>query len=504
MPDLVLSVDCSTSGVKCIAWDLDGTQVATGSSALSLSIPEHGYGEQDPRDWWKGFVAAVRSCMQYIDPTRIKGFAVTHQRETFACLDSGDAPIRPAMLWLDVRAGEQVNEFGTAHIHELTGKPANPTPAFYKLLWIRQHEPETLERTAHIVDVHAYLVHELTGEWKTSVASADPLGLVDLATSDYSDEILEIVGIDRSVLPELVEPGDLIGSLSDEAARTLGLPAGIPIISGAGDGQSAGLGAGIIGPGLAYLNVGSGLISGFFSENYSPSTAYRAMAGTIPSTVNYELFVGAGTLMVSWFMKTFAANQELPGGLSKEVFWERQAQEIERGAGGLFVLPYWNGQLTPYWDHNARGVMLGFTGAHDSAHVYRAMLEGVAFELRICLEEAEPKLAAPIEKFIAMGGGTRSPLWCQIFADILNRPIVLAGSDEATALGAGILATIGAGLHPNVETAVKHMTTTSLRYEPNPEGVAEYERLYQSYRTIYPALKEVFAEVAQNGAANER
>ena len=498
MTDLVLSVDCSTSGVKCIAWGLDGTQVSSGSSSLELSIPAQGYGEQDPRDWWNGFVQAVRSCMQYIDQSRVKGFAVTHQRETFACLDSNDAPIRPAMLWLDVRAGEQVNRYGTERIHELTGKPANPTPAFYKLLWLRENEPETLERTKHIVDVHAYLAHELTGEWKTSVASADPLGLVDLATGEYSDEILEIVGIDRSVLPELVQPGDVLGALSEKAAKTLGLSAGIPIISGAGDGQSAGLGAGIVGPGVAYLNVGSGLISGFYSESYAPSSAYRAMAGTIPGTFNYELFVGAGTLMVSWFMKTFAANQDLPGGLSKEVFWERQAQDIEPGAGGLFVLPYWNGQLTPYWDHNARGVMMGFTGAHQSAHVYRAMLEGVAFELRLCLEEAEPKLSEQIQKFIAMGGGTRSPLWCQIFSDVLNRPIVLAGSDEATALGAGILASVGVGLHANTDVAVRSMTTTRNPYEPNELNVARYEKLYQTYRTIYPALKPVFLHAAQD------
>jgi xylulokinase len=498
MSDLILSVDCSTSAVKCIAWGLDGTQVSTGGAALELSIPEQGYGEQDPRDWWNGFVQAVRSCLQYIDPARVKGFAITHQRETFACLDSSDAPIRPAMLWLDVRAGDQVDRFGTKRIHELTGKPANPTPAFYKLLWLRENEPATLERTAHIVDVHAYLAHELTGEWKTSVASADPLGLIDLETGDYSDEILKSVGINRALLPELVEPGELLGSLNEKAAKVLGLSPGVPIISGAGDGQSAGLGAGIVGTGLAYLNVGSGLISGFFSDNYSSSTAYRAMAGTIPGTFNYELFVGAGTLMVSWFMKTFAANQELPGGLSKEVFWERQAQDIEPGAGGLFVLPYWNGQLTPYWDHNARGVMIGFTGAHESAHVYRAMLEGVAFELRLCLEEAEPKLAEPIKKFIAMGGGTRSPLWCQIFADVLNRPIALAGSDEATALGAGILAAVGVGLHADVDAAVNSMTTTRLLYEPNPETVTRYEQLYQSYRTVYPALKSVFLTVAQN------
>jgi len=498
MTDLVLSVDCSTSAVKCIAWGLDGNQVSTGSSTLQLSIPERGYGEQDPRDWWNGFVSAVRSCMQYLDPSRVKGFAVTHQRETFACLDSTDAPIRPAMLWLDLRAGDQVNRFGTERIHEITGKPANPTPAFYKLLWIRENEPETFERTKHIVDVHAYLAHELTGEWKTSVASADPLGLINLATGDYSDEILEIVGIGRELLPELVEPGAMLGALSEKAAKALGLNAGIPIISGAGDGQSAGLGAGITGPGLAYLNVGSGLISGFFSDSYSASTSYRAMAGTIPGTFNYELFVGAGTMMVSWFMKTFAANQKLPGGLTKEVFWERQAQDIEPGSGGLFVLPYWNGQLTPFWDQNARGVMMGFTGAHQSAHVYRAMLEGVAFELRLCLEEAEPKLSEPIQKFVAMGGGTRSPLWCQIFADILNRPLVLAGSDEATALGSGILAAVGVGLHPNVEIAVKAMTTTRTLYEPNPEVVDRYEALYQTYRSIYPALKSVFLNVSLN------
>ena len=504
MTDLVISIDCSTSGVKAIAWGLDGTQVATGSSPLSLSIPQHNYGEQDPRDWWQGFILAVRSCMQYIDPNRIKALSVTHQRETFACLDSSDTPIRPAMLWLDVRAGDQVDRFATRELHEVTGKPSNPTTSYFKLQWLRENEPETLARTAHIVDVHGYLVHELTGEWKTSVASADPLGLLDLKTGDYSDEILAQVGISREQLPTLVEPGELIGHLTAAAASAIGLIAGTPVISGGGDGQCAGLGAGIVAPGLAYLNVGSGLISGSFSANYKPSTAYRAMAGTIPGTANYELFVGAGTLMISWFMKTFGANQDAHGGLSKEVFWERQAQEVEAGAGGLFVLPYWNGQLTPYWDHNARGVMVGFTGAHTSAHVYRAVLEGVALELRLCLEEAEGQLDAPIEKFISMGGGTRSPLWCQIFADVLQRPIVLAGTDEATALGAGILAAVGAGLYTDAVSAAKAMTSTSTVYEPNPERAGIYDALYRTYRQIYPALKPVFAAAAEEGFGHEQ
>ena len=500
MSEIVLSVDSSTSGVKCIAWDRTGTPLAVGSTTLELSIPQPGYGEQDPRDWWRGTVTAVRECLSQIDASRVVAFAVTHQRESFACLDENDEPVRPAMLWLDTRAHEQVLRFGTRRVHDLTGKPANPTPAFYKLLWMREHEPELLDRTVRVVDVHAYLVHELTGEWSTSVASADPLGLIDLETGDYSDELLDIVSLDRSALPRLVAPGDVIGPLSATAAAQLGLPEGLPIVAGAGDGQSAGLGAGIVSPGLAYLNVGTGLISGSFSDSYIPSPAYRAMAGTITGTVNYELFVGAGTFMVTWFLKSFADGDDADASIPREVYWERKAAEIQPGAEGLFVVPYWNGQLTPFWDQDARGVMFGLTGAHSTAHIYRAVLEGIAFELRVCLEEAERSLPAPISEFIAMGGGTRSPVWCQLFADILQRPVVLAGSDEATALGAGVLAAVGAGLYASTEEAAAAMTSVGTHYEPQAHLRDTYDALFGVYRQIYPALRPVFAAAAREAS----
>lgn len=502
MSEIVLSVDASTSGVKCMAWDREGTLLAVGSTTLELSIPRPGYGEQDPRDWWRGTVTAVHECLAQIDASRVVSFAVAHQRETFACLDENNLPVRPAMLWLDTRAHEQVTRFGTRRVHDLTGKPANPTPAFYKLLWMRQHEPELLDRTVRVVDVHAYLVHELTDQWSTSVASADPLGLVDLETGDYSDELLDIVGLDRSVLPRLVAPGDVIGPLSASAAAQLGLAEGLLIVAGAGDGQAAGLGAGIVSPGLAYLNVGTGLISGSFSDSYVPSPAYRAMAGTITGTVNYELFVGAGTFMITWFLKTFADahDDDVDVSLPREVLWEHKAAEISPGAEGLFVVPYWNGQLTPFWDQDARGVMFGLTGAHTTAHIYRAVLEGIAFELRVCLEEAERSLPVPIAEFIAMGGGTRSALWCQLFADILQRPIVLAGSNEATALGAGVLAAVGAGLYASTAQAAEAMTKVGKRYEPQAHTRATYDALFGVYRQIYPALRPVFAAAARGAS----
>ncbi len=496
MSSLILTIDCSTSGAKAIVWDTSGQQIATGATDLALSIPQPGYGEQNPQDWWDATVVAVNTCLENVESKDIQVVAVTHQRESFACLDAQAKPLRPAMLWLDTRATAQVEASGTEQIHQLTGKPANPTPAFYKLLWMREHEPEILEQTALVVDVHAYVTHRMTGAWRTSVASADPLGLVDIAQRDYSDEILKIVGLKRSQLPKLVEPGELLGLLTPFAAQALGLPVDLPVIAGAGDGQSAGLGAGIVAPGTAYLNIGTGLISGSFSSDYIASSSYRAMAGTLPGSVNYELFVGAGTYMITWFLNNVASNHAIPNGLSAEAYWQEQAELIEPGAQGLFVLPYLNGQLTPYWDHAARGVMCGLTGAHTAAHIYRAVLEGVAFELRLCLEEATPALPEPIREFIAMGGGTRSELWSQIFADVLGAPVVIAGSDEATSLGTAILACAGVGLADSVPDAVTEMTSVGKRYEPRPETARRYDKLFLIYRQLYPALKPVFAAIA--------
>ena len=490
MSDLVLAIDCSTTGAKCIAWDLNGRAVATGYSEFPLSIPQPGQGEQNPRDWWKATVRAVRKCGEQIDTDRVRALAVTNQRETFACLDTAGEALRPAMLWLDARASEQVDRFGTERVHFLTGKPPNPTPALYKLLWLAEHEPDTIARTAHVVDVHGYLVHRLTGRWVTSTASADPLGLTDFERGEYAQEILDLVGLRMEQLPELLPPGQSIGSLTEASAAELGLPTTVTVISGAGDGQSAGLGAGVIAPGDAYLNVGTGLIAGIFSPSYRPNLSHRSMAGAVAGTVNNELFVGAGTFMVSWFLNEIAAHQ--PDGVSREKYWETQAAQIAPGAVGLYTVPYWNGQLTPLWDHQARGVMIGFSGIHTRAHIYRAMLEGVAFELRWCLEHAEPGFEGPVREFVAMGGGARSPLWCQIFADVLGRPLVLAGESEATALGAGILAATGAGLYSGVREAVTQMTRRGHRYEPDPSATHRYDALYRTYREIYPAVRPLF------------
>ena len=215
------------------------------------------------------------------------------------------------------------------------------------------------------------------------------------------------------------------------------------------------------------------------------------MLGTIPGSFVYETFVGAGTYMISWFIDTFTrSTEEFRGGV--ELTLESEASAVPRGSDGLYVVPYWNGALTPYWDHEARGLMGGFQGVHRRAHIYRAVLEGVAFELRLSQDQVEPATGEAVNEFIAMGGGSRSPLWCQIMADVLGRPVVLSRQKETTCLGAGMLAAFGAGLFPSIRHAAEGMSATDFRYEPDSTAVGAYEPLYHRYATIYPAFRSFF------------
>ena len=488
---VVVAVDCSTTVAKATVWNLTGAEVASGRANLDLSIPAPGCGEQDPRQWWSAMQSAVRSAVAGLDVSRVAAVTVTHQRESFVCLGDDGEAIRPAMLWLDARAGEQVDRFGSAAVHDITGKPPNTTVSYYKLLWLAEHEPAVLARTARVVEVHGYLVHQMTGLWATSTASMDPTGLLDLRTGDYDASILGHLGLDRSQLPTLHPPGEVIGGLTSAAAELLGLLPGTPVVAGAGDGQCAGLGAGVAAPGRAYLNIGTGLISGTYTTDYRPDTAYRAMLGTIPGSFAYETFVGAGTYMISWFIDTFTnPSEEFSRGV--EATLESEAALVPRGSDGLYVVPYWNGALTPYWDHEARGIMVGFRGVHRRAHIYRAVLEGIAFELRVSQDQVERATGETVEEFIAMGGGSRCALWCQMFADVLRRPVVVSRQQETTCLGAGMLAAFGVGLFPSVRHAAEAMSAADVRYEPDPEAADAYEALYRRYAAIYPTMRSFF------------
>ncbi len=500
----MIGIDCSTTATKAVVWDERGNALSEGRSTFGLSRPQPDWGEQNPEDWWESTKVALRRAAQVVDPRRIGAIGITHQRETFVCLNEEDHPIRPAILWLDSRSREEVARYGSEEVHRITGKTPNPTVGLYKMLWLKEREPGTIERTAKVADVHAFLVHRMTGHWRTSWATADPLGLVDMESFDWSDELLGMVGLDRSHMCDLYAPGDVIGELEESVAREVGLPAGLPVVSGAGDGQAAGLGANITEPGRAYLNLGTGIVSGMYSENYSFGDKYRVLSGPIPGTYTLETLLAAGTYMVSWFVEKFAGVNatELGLDLSTEQILETAAARLEPGSGGLLAVPYWNNALMPYWDFDARGIMVGWTGAHGKAHAYRAILEGIAFEQRLMTDGAQDALEKPVEHLVAMGGGARSPLWCQIIADVMQQPVSVSREPESTCLGAGMLAA-ACGIHPGIKEAAAAMSGTGARFEPDEGRSARYDRLYDVYRELYPSLRQVFPKLTDALRARE-
>ncbi len=495
--DLVVGVDCSTTAAKAIVWNSEGRAVSSARIPYELSQPQPGWGEQNAEDWWTAFGGVVRRAVQTVDANRVAALCLTHQRESFVCLDAQGQPMRPAMLWLDGRATQEVDEHGTAEVHRITGKPPNPTPGWYKLLWLQAHEPETIARVGKVVDLHGFIVHRLTGQWFTSIASADPLGLVDLATGDYDDGLLAACGLTRAHMPALVAPGTVIGPVLDDIADDLGLRRGTLVIAGAGDGQAAQLGTGITSPGASFLNLGSGIVSGTVSQDYSYGREYRTMCAATPGSFSLETFMGGGTFNLTWFVERFSAVDPRALGLdvSAESILEAAAAQLPPGSQGLMVLPYWTGALTPYWDYDARGVILGLTGAHGKSHVYRGLLEGIAFEQRFLTEGLVSVLPDPVDRIVVLGGGSKSPVWCQIIADVMRRPVEVVREPESTCLGAGMLASAAVGVHASIPAAATAMSGVSRRYEPQPEASQAYDRLFDVYRDIYPSLQPLFGRL---------
>lgn len=495
----VIGVDCSTTASKAVVWNARGDALSQDRRTFGLSQPRPGWGEQNAEDWWTATAAAVRRAVQTVDASRIAALSITHQRESFVCLGETGFPLRPAMLWLDTRATEEVEKYGTPEVHRITGKPANPTPAWYKLLWLAANEPDTMSRVGKVVDVQGFLVQRLTGEWVTSWASADPLGLLDMTTFDYDDRLLKGVGLERSQLSELRPPGSVLGHLRQDVAAQLGLPEGLPVVAGAGDGQCAQLGTGVTAPGRAYLNLGTGIVSGTLDTRYSYGMEYRTLFAAVPGAYTLETFMGGGTFNLNWFVEKFSGvdTRALGLDLTPEQVLETAAAKLPPGSDGLLALPYWAGALTPYWDHNARGVLLGLTGAHGKSHVYRALLEGIAFEQRLLTSGAEDALGEPVTDMVALGGGSRSPVWCQIIADVMQRRVSVVREPESTCLGAGMLAAAAVGVHESIAAAAAAMSGTSSSFEPESERAAVYDRLYDVYRDIYPATRDLFARLAE-------
>ncbi len=492
---LVIGVDSSTTACKVIAWDRDGEAVAAARASYPTLQPEPGWREQDAEDWWASLCVALKQLLSQIDPRRVEALCITNQRESFVAVDQQGRPIRNAILWHDERSRKQIaflaEKIGGDRIHRLTGKPLALTPSLPKMVWLAQHEPEVLTRTHKFLEPHAFLVHRLSGHYRTSLACADPMGLVDMQKNLWAVDLIRELDFRVDQFADLFAPGEIIGNVGSEAATETGLPAGLPIVAGAGDGQCAGLGADASGDGRAYLNLGTAVIGGAFSSAYVTDRAFRTLYAPMAGAYFLETVLRGGVDTVSWFVEKFAgAWQDLQLPVSQEEILEIAASKVCAGSQGLMLVPYWNNVMNPYWDPAATGITIGWTSAHGREHFYRALMEGIAFEQRLVGDAVMAAIGQHFSEYMTMGGGSRSKLWCQILADITGVPLLRSKTTEATCLGSAMLAAAAVGWYPDARAAAGAMSSTADRFLPNPEMQAIYEPLYsQVYKPLFPTLQ---------------
>lgn len=497
---LVIGLDSSTQSTKAIAWTAAGEAVAEGRAPIPLFNPRLNCFEQDPLDWWDACVTALKDCVAQVGAERIEGLAISNQRETIAFLDGSGEPAYPAITWLDERSRPQVasfsERFGAERIHRITGRPVDITPCLYRLVWMKENEPEVFARIAHFVDVQSYLVQRLAGgTCRTGWTSADPMGLFDMEAKCWSPELLSALEIDVSQLPQAHPPGSELGRISPEAARVTGLTAGTPIYAAGGDGQCAGLGTNCVRPDRAYINLGTAVVSGVWSPDYRTGPAWRTEIAAQGEGYILENCLRSGTFLVDWFVERF-----VPGGKSDpEVFsrLETEALEVPIGSNGLLIQPYWSGVMDPHWDTEARGVILGLGGSHGAAQIYRAILEAITLDQVMRTRETERALGHPISHYVAIGGGAASPLWRQMLADASGKEVRISDTVEASALGAGMTAAYGAGWYPSIVAAAEAMSGETIAIEPNAEKGARYGVLLDIYRDLYQATSSLNSRMVQ-------
>ena len=490
-----LGIDVSTTATKAVLADERGRAVAVASSEYDLATPRPLWAEQDPRLWWRAAVDSISTLVSGsgIDPSAIRALGLTGQMHGLVLLDEAGDVLRPAILWNDQRAAEQCaamrQRLGLEELVRITGNDAFPGFTAPKLLWVRHHEPEIYEQTRQVLLPKDYVRFRLTGDYATDRAGAGGTLLLDLESRDWSQELLAAFDIPPHWLPPTHEGTAITGQLSAAAAELTGLAPGTPVVGGGGDQAAQAVGVGAVSPGVVALTLGtSGVV---FASSDRPLTERRGRLHAFPHAVPKTWHImgvmlsAAGSLR--WFRDVVAPAVDFADLVV-------EAQSVEPGAEGLTFLPYLSGERTPHADPTARGAFIGLTLAHGRPHLTRAVLEGVAFGLRDNLALMADVGLDDVKEVRVSGGGARSPLWRQILADVLGVDLVTVQASEGAALGAALLAGVGAGLWPSVEEACATAVALSEVTRPDANIRAAYEGLYQRFRAQYPALQPVFGK----------
>ena len=488
----VLGIDSSTTATKAVLVDDTGAVVGIGVSEYGFEAPRPTWTEQEPSLWWDGTIGAVRSVLAStgVDAGSIAAIGLTGQMHGLVLLDASDRVLRPAILWNDQRtahACEEIREaVGPERLIEITGNDAVTGLTAPKLVWVRDHEPDVWEQTAHVLLPKDYVRLELTGEHALDKADGAGTLLFDLAARDWSDEVVDALRIPRAWLPPTHEGPTVTGAVTERAAAATGLRAGTPVVAGGGDQSANGIGVGATSPGTVALSLGtSGVV---FAATDAPLHEARgrlnAFCHAIPDRWHLMSVMLSAAGSLRWLRDTLAPGEDFEGLVAT-------AASVEAAGEGLYFLPYLSGERSPHPDPLARGAFVGLNLGHDRAHLVRAVLEGVAFGLRDGLDlMIDAGMPAPTQ-IRASGGGVASPVWRQILADVLDAELATVNTTEGAAYGAALLATEAAGWFTSVEEAAARLVRATPVAAPGPDA-ARYREAHATYRELYPALRPFF------------
>jgi len=461
------------------------------------------WAEQQPEDWWRACGIAVHQALadSKLQPEDIACVGFSGQMHGAVMLDEQDRPVRPALIWCDVRTQEQCRQLsekiGTDRIIQLTCNPPLTNFTLTKFLWVRQNEPENWRRVRSVMLPKDYVRFRLTGERAIDMADASGTLMLDVAHRRWSREMLDAAEIDERLLPALFESPDVCGAISAEGAAATGLKAGTPVVAGAGDQAAGATGMGIVAPGAVSATIGtSGVVFAATDRPaLDPKGRLHTFCHAVPGRWHVMGVTQAAGLSLRWFRDQFGAEGF---GVSKQAGrdpYERlteEASHVPPGCDGLLWTPYLMGERTPHLDPQARAALVGLTASHTRAHMIRAILEGVAFSLRDTFG-IFAEMNVPVRNIRLGGGGARSALWRQIQADVYGREVEIVEAEEGAAYGAAILAGVGAKLWPSVDDACRSVVRVAKRIPANSANVAVMNKSYAAYRKVYPATRSIFS-----------
>lgn len=500
----LIGVDLGTSGTKTVLFDEAGNVIASKTIEYPMYQPQNGWAEQNPLDWYNAAVETIKYVSSKVDPSDIKGLGISGQMHGLVMLDERGDVIRPSIIWCDQRTGKECEDMtrliGKERLIEITANPALTGFTASKIMWVKKHEPENYAKCRHILLPKDYVRYKLTGEFATEVSDASGMQLLDIANRCWSDEVLEKLDIDKSLLAKVYESPEVTGTITAEASKLTGLNEGTIVVGGAGDNAAAAVGTGVVTDGTAFTTIGtSGVVFAHTSEmSIDKAGRVHTFCCAVPGAWHVMGVTQAAGLSLKWFRDNFCEsemNTAKEMGVDTYYLTDKEASQSPIGANKLIYLPYLMGERTPHLNPDCRGMFFGLSAIHTKRDMIRAVMEGVSYSLRDCWEILK-EMGVDIDDMTACGGGS-SPLWRGMLADIYNCPIKTCTSKEGPALGVAILAGVGAGLYPSVEEACKNMIHYNPAQEPDKDNVPEYQKYYDVYTELYKDVKDTYTKLAK-------